>query len=81
MRSCLADAAIFDDDDHVGPGDRAQAMGDHEARASLHQNGPDSSGSIVRFRCRGCWWLRPESAVLDLPGLRGLLPIAGADRR
>ena len=38
VSSCLADAATFDDDNRIRPGNGAQSMGDHEARASAHQN-------------------------------------------
>ena len=35
----FGDAAVFEDDDAVGVGDRAEPVGDDEARAAFHQRG------------------------------------------
>ena len=37
VSTSLADATVFDDDDQVGVGDRAQPVCDHKAGAALHQ--------------------------------------------
>ena len=37
VRSRLADAAMFDDDDHVGARNGAQAMSDDKTRSSAHE--------------------------------------------
>ena len=37
MRARLTNAAPFDDHNEVGAGDRAEAVGDDETRAALHE--------------------------------------------
>jgi len=53
VRAAFDDASFVQDDDAVGPSDRAEAVGDHEAGAALHQAGKGDLESGFRERVDG----------------------------
>ena len=82
MSAGLDDAAVFDDDNHVGAGDRAQPVGDDEARSSAHQMAEALLNQPLAFRVEIAGGLVENQQLgvgQDRPGDRQSLPLAAAE--